>query len=162
MKKSKTESCRILLIAIGNCGRGDDGLGWKFADTIQELGLDFIDFEYRYQLQVEDASLICNYDTIIFADASHKKLMDGFEIKRCNPAEHFFYSSHMQSPETILFLAHKLFGKSPKAYTLAISGVEWDLKTFLNAEAERNMIAAITFFKNEFLSEFNPVMTTLL
>ena len=43
---------KILLLGIGNNGRSDDALGWKFVEEFtsrQEL----FDVEYRYQLQVE-------------------------------------------------------------------------------------------------------------
>jgi len=151
MKKLKTDSNKILLIGIGNCSRGDDGLGWKFADYIQEKVICLFDIEYRYQLQVEDAELISRYDTIIFADASHFRLKNGFELKPCKATEHYFYSSHMQSPETILFLTKCLYGKSPKAFTMAISGAEWELKNSIDSEAQKNLQSAIIFFENNFI-----------
>jgi hydrogenase maturation protease len=152
MKKLKTDSTKFLLIGIGNCGRGDDGLGWSFADYIKEYFNDLFDVEYRYQLQVEDAELISKYDTVIFADASHEKLKDGFELKPCKAAAHYYFSSHMQSPETILFLSRKLFAGSPEAFSMAVSGLEWELKTSLHDEAENNLASAIDYFENNFLS----------
>ena len=151
MKNIKTNPGKILLIGIGNSGRGDDGLGWKFTDMVKELDYPFIDYEYRYQLQVEDTSLICMYDTVIFADASHADLENGFEIKTCGPAQHYFFSSHVQSPETILYLARDLYNKTPEAYTVAISGNYWELTTSMSEEAEKNLQAAYTFFIKDFL-----------
>jgi len=151
MKNLKTDSNRVLIIGIGNSGRGDDGLGWKFVEMTQYLGYDFLDYEFRYQLQIEDASLIGAYDVVIFTDASHSKLSKGFEMKSCLPANHYFFSSHTQSPEVILYLANILYHKSPKAYTLAISGKEWDLHTSLSKGAEKNLQAALSFFVEEFL-----------
>ena len=151
MKELKTNSTRILLIGIGNSGRGDDGLGWQFTELVQQAGKDYIDFEYRYQLQVEDTVVISEYEIVIFADASHAALKEGFEIKSCTAAGHYFYSSHMQSPETILYLANDLYHKFPEAYTIAISGHYWDLKTSLSKEAKKNLQSAFTFFIKEFL-----------
>lgn len=162
MKNLKTDSNRILLVGIGNTGRGDDGLGWKFADFFQDNADDFIDVEYRYQLQIEDAALISRYDTIIFVDASHEKLKDGFEIKPCKAAGHFFYSSHMQSPQTILFLADSLFATSPEAFTVAISGFDWKLKTSLHSKAEKNLQSAINYFKKEYLPAIHTHSTSEL
>ena len=157
MKNLKTDSTKILLMAIGNCGRGDDGLGWKFADLLQEKKNENINIEYRYQLQVEDAELICYYDTIIFADASHEKQAEGFEIKPCIAAGHFYYSSHIQSPETIMFLANNLNKKYTEAYAIAISGNDWELKTSLSAAAEKNLQLALIFFNKEFLPTIHPL-----
>jgi hydrogenase maturation protease len=156
MKNVKPDPGRILLIGIGNCGRGDDGLGWRFADYICESGYDFFDVEYRYQLQVEDAELVRNYDMVIFVDATIAKNGSGFEMKLCKPATGFYFSSHKQSPETILFLSAHLFDKSPEAYVLSISGCEWDLKTLLHENAEKNLNAAIDHFENDFLPSILP------
>lgn len=148
----------MLLIGIGNTGRGDDGLGWMFADYVREHASSLFDVEYRYQLQVEDAELIGQYDTVVFADASHENLDGGFVFKACETAGHFYYSSHMQSPETLLFLSEKLFGKKPAAFIIAITGVEWELKTTLHQEAQKNLEAATGFFENEFMLSDNAIV----
>jgi len=160
MKELKTDSKKILLIAIGNCGRGDDGLGWNFADLVQEKTYDLFDIEYRYQLQVEDTVLISKYDTVLFADATHSALEDGYECKPCTAAGHYFFSSHMQSPETILYLANDLYNLYPQAYTIAIAGHSWDLNTSLSKEAKNNLESVFTFFMDEFLPTISAAVTT--
>jgi len=155
MKDLKIKST-ILLIGIGNSGRGDDGLGWKFVETIDGQGYDFLDYEFRYQLQVEDAALITNYDVVIFVDASHDKLSGGFEFRRCISASHSFFSTHAQAPGAIVHLANNLYNKFPKAYTLAISGRSWELETSLSEEAENNLQAALSFFTEQFLPTAVP------
>jgi hydrogenase maturation protease len=142
---------KILLIGIGNCGRGDDGLGWRFIEELEEFGGELPDCEFRYQLQIEDAELISHYDTVIFVDASHIKLTNGFEMNVCVPSDQAFFTTHAQLPEAVLNLTKHLYNKFPKAYTLAISGTEWELSTCLSSEAENNLKAALYQFKNEFL-----------
>jgi hydrogenase maturation protease len=149
MKRSKTDTNGILLFGIGNSGRKDDGLGWKFAEQANLLELPFLDVEFRYQLQIEDVLLICRYDKILFADASHSKLRHGFEYKPCTAAHHYFFSSHLQTPETILYLAKELYDKSPEATTMAIEGQDWGLGACLSKSATRNLQHAITFFKKK-------------
>ncbi len=151
MKDLKTDLSKILLIGIGNSGRGDDGLGWNFTELAGHTGYDCFNYEYRYQLQVEDAVIISQYDTVIFVDASHTALKDGFEIKPCEAASHYFFSSHMQSPETILYLANDLYNKFPEAYTIAIAGYYWGLKTSLSKEAKQNLQLSFTYFIKDFL-----------
>lgn len=157
MKKLKTDP-GILLVGIGNSGRGDDGLGWDFVERINGLGYDFLDYEFRYQLQVEDAALISEYDIVIFVDASHEKLSGGFQMSRCISASHSFFSTHAQAPGAILHLANSLYTKFPKAYTLAISGKEWELQTSLSREAQRNLDSAVSFFIEQFLPTVQPKM----
>ena len=156
MKDLKTNptaigSNKVLFIGIGNCGRGDDGLGWEFTDRLKRYDCHFLDYEYRYQLQIEDTVLIARYDTVIFADASRAELEHGFEIEKCSAANHYFFSSHIQSPETILYLANDLYNKQPEAYTVAIAGNYWELETSLSKIAEENLQSAFTFFTKDFL-----------
>jgi hydrogenase maturation protease len=149
MKNSKAERAGTLLVGIGNSGRKDDGLGWKFAGLVSGSGKTLIDCEYRYQLQVEDVLTVSRYDKVIFVDATHDEPKDGFELKPCRAAEHYFYSSHMQSPETILYLAKELYNKEPEAFILAITGKQWGLGTSLSPEAERNLQKAWSFFEKK-------------
>lgn len=141
---------KILLIGIGNNCRGDDGLGWKFVELIETMGLDFIDHEYRYQLQVEDAALISEYDVVYFVDASYEKLDKGFELRPCLASDEEQVSTHAQSPGAILKLANNLYQKYPEAYVLAISGESWELQNSLSEAAERNLVEATSFFAELF------------
>ena len=165
MKDLKTDPItielnKVLIIGIGNSGRGDDGLGWKFTDMLKRYKFDFLDYEYRYQLQVEDTLLVSRYNMVIFADASHEILENGFEAKSCIPANHYFFSSHIQSPETILYLANDLYNKQPAAYTVSISGCHWELKTSLSKEAKKNLQTALTFFLDDFLPAIQSTNTS--
>jgi hydrogenase maturation protease len=137
---------RIVVIGIGNSGRGDDGLGWKFAERVEELFHDRCDVEYRYQLQVEDAQLIEPYEAIIFVDATQGAHEGGFSFVPCEPSQDYFFSTHIQSPGAILSLANFLYGKTADAFLLSISGVEWGMKMFLSETAEVNLEAGLKFF----------------
>jgi len=150
MKNTKTDKPGILLLGIGNSGRNDDGLGWQFTDMVNN-NCPGIDIDYRYQLQVEDALLVSNYDFVLFADASHTELPEGYEIKICLPSGHYFFSSHTQSPETILYLADELYQKKARAFTIAISGYNWGLGTTLSKEAAANLQNAVHYFIHDFL-----------
>jgi hydrogenase maturation protease len=148
----------MLLIGIGNSGRGDDGLGWEFIERVSGLGYDFLDYEFRYQLQVEDAELIANYDIIVFVDASHDQLDGGFEMRRCISASHSYFTTHAQAPEAILHLANNLYNRFPKSYTLAISGEKWEMENSLSLDAKNNLQAAFEFFVEIFLPTVEPVI----
>jgi hypothetical protein len=150
MNELKTES-QVLLIGMGNRERGDNGLGWTFADIMNSLGYDFLDFEYREQMFVEDAKLISRYEVVIFVDACYEKFGCGFEISRCFGASHGFYFSNAQAPSAMLYLAKKLYHKTPKAYLLTISGEEWEEQTLLSNSAVRNLQSAVDFFDRHFL-----------
>ena len=60
---------KVLLIAYGNPGRLDDGLGPAVADAVQRIGLPSVTIESCYQLAVEHAEAAARHDVVIFADA---------------------------------------------------------------------------------------------
>lgn len=147
MFMQKTESIRILILAIGNSGRSDDGAGWMFGEMIEKMNFRDVSVEYRYQLQVEDASLIGQYDVVIFADATQDKTAKGFGLNRCLPAKNYPYTTHQQSPETILYLAGELYNAHTRAWVLAISGHQWDHGEQLSVQAQRNVNRAFLSIK---------------
>ncbi len=139
---------KTLLIGIGNNGRSDDALGWKFLDEFSGRE-DLYDFEYRYQLQIEDSELVSRYETVIFVDASHEKLEKGFSFYTCLPAPTSAFTTHQLAPETVLWLTGELFDAPPKGYVMAISGIEWKLHFGLSNQAKKNFKNAIAYFKKE-------------
>jgi len=138
---------KTLLIGIGNYGRSDDAMGWKFIDEFSDLS-DLFDFEYRYQLQIEDAELVSKYKKVIFVDASHEKMEKGFSFYPCIPAPTSAFTTHKLNPETVLWLTGELFSAPPKSYVMAIGGVTWELHQGLSNEAEENFGKAVSYFKS--------------
>jgi len=135
---------KMLLIGIGNNGRGDDGLGWAFADRLK----DDARFEvvYRYQLQVEDAELISQYSRVWFVDASHQALDTGFSCERLQGQGRFNYTTHSLHPEAVLQLCHQLFQLRPETHLLGISGVDFELGHGLSPTAGKHLNGALDFF----------------
>ncbi|MCR9289779.1 MAG: hydrogenase maturation protease [Bacteroidetes bacterium] len=142
---------KSLMIGIGNCGRSDDGLGWAFVETIEKGG-DFPgDTLLRYQLQVEDADLISQYDQVIFVDAYQGGLEDGYTFKKCLAAKDFSFTTHRLPPETVLYLCQELYQKNPNAYMLLIDGEKWELEIRLSELGQKNLQKALNFFEEEII-----------
>jgi hydrogenase maturation protease len=146
MKKEAKQTC--LILGIGNYGRQDDGLGWEFLDLLQNTLTTKFNFklEYRYQLQIEDAELICDYDYVFFVDASKRILEEGFQITEGFPSNQYGFTSHSLVPETILYLSHQLYEHQPKAYILEIEGFKWNLMQGLSIKAKINLNNALKHF----------------
>ena len=136
---------KTLLIGIGNSGRSDDALGWKFLEIFSSFD-ELFDFEYRYQLQIEDADLISRYDTVIFVDASHKPVEHGVAFYPCTPSPTTSFTTHRLDPETVLWLSRDLFGVTVTGYIMAIEGSEWELRHGLSKPAEDNLHKATSIF----------------
>jgi hydrogenase maturation protease len=143
------EENKILVLGIGNIGRQDDGLGWLLLDYLQETKVAKLDLEYRYQLQIEDAELLCNYKTVIFVDATKENTKDGFYYRICEATDKHSFSTHELCPETVLFLANNLYQHQPKAFILGIEGYDWNLEIGLSEKAKLNFEKAKKYLANK-------------
>jgi len=133
----------LLLIAIGNDARQDDGLGWAFGQ-VMEADEDFRGtVVYRYQLQVEDALLIADYGTVLFVDACRGELPVGFEFTPLKADANFGFTTHQLSPATVLALSKQLYGAKPQAFLLKIAGTAWALERGLSKAGARNLASAL-------------------
>lgn len=136
---------KALILAIGNDSRNDDGLGWAAADKLAHFH-PAVQVEMCYQLQVEDAELIQSYPLVIFIDASKDKYIRGFQWEQTPYVDNIYtMNTHALKPTEVLALCNQVYGQRPLAYTLAISGYKWNLKTGLTNKAKRNLDDAITF-----------------
>lgn len=134
----------ILLIGIGNQGRGDDGLGWAFADRLKADPR--FDVAMRYQLQVEDAELISRYGQVWFVDASHEVLPGGFRAEPIMGEGRFAYSTHALHPGAVVQLCHQVFQRRPEARLLGITGADFELGHGLSHAAEGHLERAFSYF----------------
>ncbi|WP_456376011.1 hydrogenase maturation protease [Lutibacter sp.] len=145
----------VLLFGIGNCGREDDGLGWAFLDKIKPLLPNNFDTEYRYQLQVEDAELATQYQTVIFIDAHKTFFKKGFMWEKCYPKAADSYTSHELNPQSVLHLTSTIYNKHPKSFTLGITGKTFCLSIGLSEAAKLNLASALDFFEKKVLNLVN-------
>lgn len=127
---------RILILAYGNPLRGDDGVAWHAAE---ELSVKFTAPELEivcvHQLTPEMAEKVSWADAVIFLDASE----DGEPGEvRCKPLVEPFGDvrfSHQLSPVAILALAKQLYGASPTAYSVTLTGQCFDHGDTLSSTA---------------------------
>jgi len=134
------------LIAIGNNGRQDDGLGWAFAEAVEKQGLFQGQISFKYQLNVEDAEMITQSNRVLFVDACYDNLEKGFSYIPCEAAVQFEFSTHALNPESIIYLCNSLYNWYPQSHILKIQGYEWELQMGLSTKAKENLVRAIEFF----------------
>ena len=148
---------RILIYAFGNPGRQDDGLGNRLVEELEpwlaERGLDHVDLESNYQLNIEDADNIKDRDVVVFVDASTEDI-DDFYLGAVEPSEGLSeFTMHAASPAYILALCHKLYQQYPETYLLQIRGYEWEFLEKLSPQAARNLDRAVAFIKARILRD---------
>lgn len=143
---------RVLVLGYGNPGRRDDGLGPRFVEALDLMGVPNVDLESAYQLQAEDAAAVADHDVVVFVDAD-VSCPDPFELRPVLPAGEPRFSTHSLAPETVLSMAWKYLDAMPEAWVLAIRGEDFDgFGEELSDRAQRNLSAALGFIEG-FLEE---------
>jgi Ni,Fe-hydrogenase maturation factor len=119
-----------------------------------------VTLEFRYQLNVEDAYTIRDFDLVIFADAAGisadgaaaADAPEDVALTGIVPSATIAFTTHELSPASVLALCHELYGRAPRAFTLAIRGYEWDLGEELSAGGRANLVRAAKIL-HRFLEE---------
>ena len=133
---------RVLVLAWGNPGRRDDGIGPCLADRLRSHELDGVTVESTYQLQIEHAGQVAEADLVVFVDAAASG-PSPFIARPLGPMGRPGFSTHALEPGTVLALAHELYGVHPRAILLGVRGYEFDgFDEHLSPRAERNLEAA--------------------
>ena len=151
---------KTIIIGYGNPGRQDDGLGPVFINQLTEQLSEKNRLQLRlqsnYQLTVEDAYDILEFDQVIFVDAS-MNAQAPFTFTKITETHNSGMGSHSLTPNAVIRLCETLYGTGPKAFVLAIKGYEFDqFDEHLSTKANTNMLAAVEFlitFLNDGLFE---------
>jgi hydrogenase maturation protease len=129
-------------------------LGPKLVSLIEAEGIDNVDCDSNYQLNIEDALTCSHYDNVIFVDAS-ETAAPPFEFKELEPSREIAFTTHEMSPASVLTLTEELYARRPRAWMLAVRGYEWDLAEGLSSQAENNFRPAAEFLI-KFLIDSGP------
>jgi len=147
---------RILLYGYGNPGRQDDGLGNEFIERIgkwiEEAGIEGIELDSNYQLNIEDADAISDKDIVVFIDASVEDIDDILFTEVSPSQSKVEFTMHAVSPAFVLDLCQKLYNKNPKTYLLHLRGYEWDFKEGLSTKAIDNLEKGLNFLKERLVN----------
>lgn len=139
-----------IIIGIGNTSRGDDGLGWQFLEELRARKFDGWELIERYQLNVEDAELIQEAETLVFVDSYNGKLERGYLLEECHARVDFEYTTHALNPCAVLALSENLYKAKPTTFVMKIQGFEWGLGKELSSRARTNLDKALDYFIRKF------------
>jgi hydrogenase maturation protease len=141
--EAPTHVAPVLVIAIGNPGRGDDALGPLAAQRLAALGLPGVDVLTDFQLQVEHALDLLGRSSVVFVDAAASGT-ESFALTPLAPAADASCGSHRLSPAAVLDTYQRLTGAPPPpAHLLAIRGHDFALGAPLSAAAAANLDVAV-------------------
>ena len=133
---------RTLVLGYGNPGRQDDGLGPAAVAEIENLGWPNLTAFDNYQLNIEDAMDVAAHDVVWFVDAA-KNGPSPYAVRDVSPASAVEFTSHIVRPEAILAIARQFYGKSPRAFLLAIRGYQFEFVEELTEGAADNLRVAL-------------------
>lgn len=147
------ETKSILIYAYGNPGRQDDGLGNALVAALEHwltaAGMDHVEVDSNFQLNIEDAENIHNREVVVFVDASVENI-GAYHLGRVEPSGgRSEFTFHTASPAYILALCKKLYDIEPATYLLQIRGYEWEFREGLSPGAAENLEAALEFLKGK-------------
>lgn len=139
---------RVLILAWGNPSRGDDAIGPRLIERLEELpdawpGLE-VELLTDFQLQIEHALDLVDRDLVVFADASASG-PEPFEIGPVGPDPIAPISTHALSPGAVLGVYRRVVGvQAPACYVLGIRGYAFELGSDLSSAASANLDAALS------------------
>ncbi|MFZ0200524.1 MAG: hydrogenase maturation protease [Candidatus Sulfotelmatobacter sp.] len=114
---------RVLIVAYGNPLRSDDGVGWIVADDLrQRLASSNVEVLQLTQLLPEVAESISRADTVIFVDASCEGEPEELHCRQITPPPEKTQFGHQLSPAELLGLAGQLYGATPQAFCVSLTG----------------------------------------
>lgn len=139
-----TSPPRRLVIGYGNPARRDDGLGPALAERISALNFPGVTVEIDYQLVVETAYKVGEYEEVLFVDAARNGTAPFF-MRPVEPKPEAGLISHGLSPEGVIYLAGILFGTVTKGYLLGIRGYNFEpFNESLTDVARHNLELAVS------------------
>jgi hydrogenase maturation protease len=114
---------RVLILAVGNPLRSDDGVAWHAADLLcRRLSPDEAEIIFVHQLMPELAERVSQADGAIFLDARQNG-QPGQVIQTPVILEaEGMYSTHMLAPVQLTALSYVLFGNRSKAFEVSVTG----------------------------------------
>jgi hydrogenase maturation protease len=150
---------KILLYAYGNPGRQDDGLGNSFIEImdkwIKDHEITHVSTDSNYQLNIEDAEVISNYDVVYFIDASIEDIKD-FAVTKVTPdTSKIEFTMHAVSAAFIVDLCEKMYQHSPETHLIHIKGYEWEFQEGISSHAKQNLEKAVSFMKEKISADLN-------
>jgi hydrogenase maturation protease len=114
---------KTLVLGYGNTLRGDDGVGYRLAEAVEEWHLAQLEAYPCHQLTPDLAALIAEQERVFFVDAAlpqnpHRPLILTRIIPESAPSLPF--TGHHTRPIDLLIITQQLYGQSPLAYTLLL------------------------------------------
>jgi hydrogenase maturation protease len=138
---------QTLVIAYGNCLRGDDGVGPAMGEIIKSWQIPGVKVLIERQLIPELIAEMKQAESILFIDAG---LNLGDRALVCRPLSRqgsIGNWGHHLDPEALLKLLHDLESRTPSAWQLTISAFSFDHGEQLTPSASANLQVTVPWVR---------------
>ncbi len=127
----------VLIIGYGNPLRGDDGVGWRAAQSLERCGLgNDVEVLTCHQLTPELAHKVSSSREVLFVDAevgNEPGRISCYPVTPQTPPGSF---SHQLSPDAVMGLAEELYGASPRGFIFKVCGEDFEIGEVLSKRVE--------------------------
>jgi hydrogenase maturation protease len=128
---------RVLVLGYGNPLRGDDAVGWHAAQRLKEM----VDPKRVMTMAVhsllpELADPISGMDLVIFIDAAENEAPGHVSRISIAPSEGSVSMMHHLTPERLLDLTNRLYGRCPRAFLITVGGEDFGHREALSEIVE--------------------------
>jgi hydrogenase maturation protease len=107
--------------------RSDDGVAWHAASALEEkISTPDVEIVRTHQLTPELAETVSRCEAAIFVDAARNGPPGQISSAQIRPPHAAPGFSHQLSPETVVALAYQLFGTTPHAFSVTLTGACFD------------------------------------
>lgn len=132
---------QCLVIGYGNTLRRDDGVGVEVAQTIAAMKLHGVNVITHQQLVPELAAPISESRAVIFVDADPNAKNEA-ALKPIEASSSVEIMAHAPNPGSLLALARELFGRHPRAWSLAVPAEDFGYGIGLSPRSQLAVRAA--------------------
>jgi hydrogenase maturation protease len=131
----------LLVLGCGNELRGDDGVGPRIANTVEEWNMPGVRGIAVAAWAPDLADEIADSAAVLFVDAVGDA--DRVALSRIQATEEATVLSHCGGPAELLALAVALTGCQPDAWLLAVPASDFDYGIRLTPSAQRGVTEAL-------------------
>jgi hydrogenase maturation protease len=141
-----------VVIGVGNTSRGDDGAGWRVAESVLARGQDQPRVLLGQQVVPEWAPILAEAATAYFVDADPSvQRLTLTTVPRSEGA--VTLGAHAFGPAALLRLARALYGRAPRAYLVRVPATSFDFGEQLSPGTEIAVTRAISLLLHLGLAE---------
>jgi hydrogenase maturation protease len=134
----------ILLLALGNVSRGDDGVGVAMGRALaSRLAPGSAHLEEAVQLLPEHAEQAARSEAVVFLDATVSGPPGEVQAHQVQSRHPRTALLHALTPEEILGLARTAYDRAPQGLMVTIAGKDFSFVERLSPDAEAALPAAV-------------------